>query len=145
MIIKENILTLLIIIIIIYKTGEKSRRKKWIGLEEGSTLLFKNFRRMFFENLFKFGLSSITRPMRKKKKIMWKTGRTAVSVLQFRSVNFVNISDQRIVIFPANRNRNRFTEPTSVQIGIGIVWEFQNMRIGIGIIFVRWEVFANNS
>ena len=54
-------------------------------------------------------------------------------------------SDQRIVIFPANRNRNRFAEPTSVRIGIGIVREFQNLRIGIGIIFVRWEVFANNS
>ena len=53
-------------------------------------------------------------------------------------------SDQQIVIFPANRNRNRFWEPTSVQIGIGIVREFQNLQIGIGIIFVRWEVFANN-
>ena len=42
-------------------------------------------------------------------------------------------------------NRNRFAEPTSVRIGIGIVREFQNLRIGIGIIFVRWEVFANNS
>ena len=54
-------------------------------------------------------------------------------------------SVQRIVIFPANRNRNRFAEPTSVRIGIGIVREFQNLRIGIGIIFVRWEVFANCS
>jgi hypothetical protein len=53
------------------------------------------------------------------------------------------VSDKRIVIFPANRNRNRFAEPTSVRIGIRIVREFQNM--GIGIIFVRWEVFANNS
>ena len=34
---------------------------------------------------------------------------------------------------------------TSVQIGIGIVREFQNLQIGIGIIFIRWEVFANNS
>ena len=40
---------------------------------------------------------------------------------------------------------NIFAEPNSVQIGIGIVCEFQNVRIGIGIIFVRWEVFANNS
>ena len=36
-------------------------------------------------------------------------------------------SGQRIVIFPANRNRNRFAEPTSVGIGIGIVCEFQNL------------------
>ena len=54
-------------------------------------------------------------------------------------------SDQRLVIFPANRNRNRFAEPTSVRIGIGIVCEFQNLGIGIGIIFVRWEVFATYS
>ena len=54
-------------------------------------------------------------------------------------------SDQRMVIFPANRNRNRFAEPSSVQIGIGIVLEFQNLRIGIGIVIVRWEVFANYS
>ena len=40
---------------------------------------------------------------------------------------------------------NRFAEPTSVRIGIGIVREFQNLQIGIGIIFVRWEVFANYS
>ena len=50
-----------------------------------------------------------------------------------------------MVIFPANRNRNRFAEPSSVRIGIGIVREFQILRIGIRIIFVRWEVFANNS
>ena len=54
-------------------------------------------------------------------------------------------SDLQIVIYPANRNRNRIAEPTSVQIGIGIVGEFQNLQIGIGIIFVRWELFANNS
>ena len=54
-------------------------------------------------------------------------------------------SDQWIVIFPMNRNRNRFAEPTSVRIGIGIVCEFQHLRIGIGIIFVRWEVFSNYS
>ena len=53
--------------------------------------------------------------------------------------------DQRIVVFPANRNRNRFAEATSVRIGIGIVCEFQNLRIGIGIRFIRWEIFANNS
>ena len=36
---------------------------------------------------------------------------------------FVNarFRDQRIVIFPANRIRNRFAEPSSVRIGIGIV------------------------
>ena len=54
-------------------------------------------------------------------------------------------SDQQIVIFPAKRNRNRFAEPSSVQIGIGIVHEFQNLQIGIGIVFVRWEAFANYS
>ena len=54
-------------------------------------------------------------------------------------------SDQQIGIFPANRNRNRFVEQTSVRIGIGIVCESQNLQIGIGIIFVRWEVFANYS
>ena len=54
-------------------------------------------------------------------------------------------SDPRIVIFPANRNRNRFAELISVQIGIGIVREFQNLQIGIGKIFVTWEVFANYS
>ena len=31
-------------------------------------------------------------------------------------------SDQQIVIFPANRIRNRFAESTSVQIGIVIVF-----------------------
>ena len=39
------------------------------------------------------------------------------------------LGDQRIVIFPTNRNRNRFTDPTSVQIGIGRVGEFQNLQI----------------
>ena len=34
------------------------------------------------------------------------------------------------------RNRNRFAEPISVRIGIGIVCEFHNLQIGIGIIFV---------
>ena len=53
--------------------------------------------------------------------------------------------DQRIVIFPANRNRKRFAKPTSVQMGIGIICEFQNLQIGIWTIFVRWEVFANSS
>ena len=55
------------------------------------------------------------------------------------------ISDQQIVIFPANRNRNRFAGSISVRIGIGIVCVFQNLRIGIGIIFVTWKVFANGS
>ena len=50
-------------------------------------------------------------------------------------------SDQQIVNFPTNRNRNRFLEPCYVQRGLGIVREFQNLRIGIGIIFVR--LFAN--
>ena len=54
-------------------------------------------------------------------------------------------SDQQIVIFPADRNRNRFAEPTSVQIGIGIVCTLQNLQIGIEMIFVRWEIFTNNS
>ena len=54
-------------------------------------------------------------------------------------------SDPEIIIFSTNRNRNRFAEPTSVQIGIGIFCEFQNLRIGRGIIFVRLEVFANYS
>ena len=58
---------------------------------------------------------------------------------------FVLGSDQRVIIFPVNRNRNRFAEPTSVGIEIGIVCEFQNLPIGIGIIFVRWEVFAKYS
>ena len=52
------------------------------------------------------------------------------------------ISVQQIGIFLANRNRNKLAESTSFQIGIGIVCEFQNLQIGIGIIFVRREVFA---
>ena len=56
-----------------------------------------------------------------------------------------HFSVQKIGIFPVNRNRNRFEGPTSLQIGIGIVRKCQNLRIGIGIVFVRWEVFANNS
>ena len=55
------------------------------------------------------------------------------------------ISVQQIVIFPANRNKIRFAELTSVRIGVGIVSEFQNLPIGIGIVLVRREVFANNS
>ena len=54
-------------------------------------------------------------------------------------------SDQQIVIFPKNGNRNRFAEPTSLRIGIGIVCEFHNLQIGIRIIFVRWEVLVNYS
>ena len=65
-----------------------------------------------------------------------------VSVLLSASVES---SKQRIVIFPANRNRNRFVEPTSLIIGIGIVREFQNLLIGIEIIFARWKVFSNYS
>ena len=50
----------------------------------------------------------------------------AFLVIQKVSFKVENLaaSDQRIVIFPANRNRNRFVEPRSVQIGIGIVHEF---------------------
>ena len=48
------------------------------------------------------------------------------------NINDIQSIDQQIVIFPANGNRNRFMEPSS-------------LRIGIGIIFVRWEVFANYS
>ena len=47
-----------------------------------------------------------------------------------------HISVKPLVIFPANRNRNTFAEPSSVRIGIGIVCECQNLRIRIGIIFV---------
>ena len=54
-------------------------------------------------------------------------------------------SDQQIVIFPLNRNRKRFAEPGVIQIGIGIVCEFQNLRMGKGKVFVRWAVFANYS
>ena len=54
-------------------------------------------------------------------------------------------SDQQIVIFPANRNTKRLAETISVQIGIGIDPEFQNLRIGIGIIFVTLKVFTNYS
>ena len=57
----------------------------------------------------------------------------------------VLLSDQRIIIFPANRNRNRLAESSSVQIGIGIVCEVQNLQIGLGIVFVRWEIFVNYS
>ena len=63
----------------------------------------------------------------------------------FSGVWIVAVSVQRIVIFPTNRIRNRLAEPTSVRIGIGIVREFQNLRIWIGIVFVRREVFANYS
>ena len=36
---------------------------------------------------------------------------------------------RRIVIFSANKIRNRFSKPTSVQIGVGIVCVFQNLQI----------------
>ena len=61
----------------------------------------------------------------------------------FLNCGILGVSDQGIVNFPANRNRNRFAEPTSTQIEIGVVCEFQNLGIGIGIIFVRWKVFVN--
>ena len=54
----------------------------------------------------------------------------------------VDSSDKRKFIFPAKRNRNGLAEPTSVRIGTGIVYEYHKLRIGIGIIFVIWEVFA---
>ena len=76
------------------------------------------------------------------KNIKWKGEKTSYEVPMSGSLCG---SDQWIVIFTANRNRNRFAEPTSVQIGIEIVCELQNLWIGIGIIFVRWEVFAKNS
>ena len=44
-----------------------------------------------------------------------------------------------------NRNRNRFAEPNSVKIAIGIVCKSQNLQIGVGIIFDRQEVFAKYS
>ena len=54
-------------------------------------------------------------------------------------------SDQQIVIFPVNRNRNRFAEPSFVQIGLGIVREIQSLQIGLRIKFVGLEVYANYS
>ena len=51
-----------------------------------------------------------------------------------------NIVQQRD-ISTVNSNRNIFTEPSFVQIGIGIVHEFQNLGIEIGIVYIRWEVF----
>ena len=53
------------------------------------------------------------------------------------------ISVNKIVIIVANKNINKFAQPTSSQVGIGIVHEFQNLQIGIGIVFVNWNVFAN--
>ena len=47
---------------------------------------------------------------------------------------------QRIVIFPSKINRNWFMGHASVQIGI--VCEYQNRLIGIGIIFVRQELIV---
>ena len=52
-------------------------------------------------------------------------------------------SVQRIVLIPANRNRNKFAESTSVGLVIGIVCEFQNLQIGIGIVFFGREVFVD--
>ena len=51
----------------------------------------------------------------------------------------------KLFFLPVNRNMKKFAEPTAVQIGIGRVHEFQNLRIGIGIVIVRWEKFANYS
>ena len=68
-----------------------------------------------------------------------------IYLIKKKTITDVPASNQRIGIFPANMNRNRFAEPNFVWIGIGIVCEFQNLRIGIGIIFVRWELIANYS
>ena len=55
-------------------------------------------------------------------------------------------SVHQIVCFSlANRHRNRFAQPTSLQIKIGMVRKLQNFQRGIGIVFVRQEVFANYS
>ena len=61
------------------------------------------------------------------------------------SMSSFQCSVQLIIIFLANRNRNRFASPTSLQKGIGIVCEFQNLQIGIGIILGRQKVFTNYS
>ena len=42
-------------------------------------------------------------------------------------------------------NMNRFADPTFVQIGIGTVFGFKKIKIEIGMIFVRLEVFPNYS
>ena len=47
---------------------------------------------------------------------------------------------QQIVIFPGNRNRNRFTEPTSVQIGIEIFFLILKLQTGMGIVFVVYQL-----
>ena len=54
-----------------------------------------------------------------------------------------SFSVQWIVIFPTYRNRNRFAEQTSVNIGIEIVCDFQNLRIWIGIVLIWREIFKN--
>ena len=47
------------------------------------------------------------------------------SKLQLVTPGTDGISVQQIVIFPANRNMNRFEESTSVGIGIGKICEFK--------------------
>ena len=54
-------------------------------------------------------------------------------------------SVQRIFIFPANRNKNRFADPNSVQIVIRRVCEFPNLQIRKEIEFFRWKVFTKYS
>ena len=54
-------------------------------------------------------------------------------------------SVQQILNFPANTNRNRFSEPIFLQMGIKIVSKRQNLRIGIWIVFVKREEFTINS
>ena len=69
---------------------------------------------------------------------------TGLHCSPYTALSGIYFSDQQIVNFPANRNRNRFAEPTSARIGIGIVHEFQNLLIGIGIIFARYFLFYYN-
>ena len=61
-------------------------------------------------------------------------------IAAFRNSVFIQsycLGVERIGMFPANRNRNRFAEPTSLQIGTGIVCKLPNLRTGIGKAFVR--------
>ena len=55
---------------------------------------------------------------------------SVLPVLVLPEVKYCTV--QRTFIFPTNRNRNIFAEPTSVQIGIGILCELQALQIGIG-------------
>ena len=61
------------------------------------------------------------------------------------ATNVLSNSDQWIGFSPANKNRNRFKEPTFVPIGKRIVCEFQYLKIRKGIIFVWREIITNSS